>query len=268
MSTLLSRIRHKFTAFGELLAFDNRWELIAGQILFGKRMAIYRFRGAEILVDHRTGDHCGGARSVFATDEYRQFLPRLKFAGPLNILDLGAHVGSFPILLKVLGFQIGRLVCVEPNAATLPKLQFNLRRNLGEGHVVLNEAVGGTAGTMKLWQSGPSVGSSLIENHSPGSKCVGEVTVATFDDLYDRHFAPSVVDICKLDIEGAEFDLVAAASSSKLDRCRCIVIEVHPTAEHSLEGIVRAIVARGFRELPGDAACYSHTFCFVNPALQ
>ena len=189
MSGLLDRLKYKWAALGEVLAFDNRWELLANQLLFGKRMATYRFRGAEILLDHRTGDHCGGARSVFATDEYKQFLPRLKLAGPLNVLDLGAHVGSFPILLKVLGLQIGRLVCVEPNADTLPKLQFNLRRNLGDGCIILNEAVGGTAGTMKLWQSGPSVGSSLIENHSPGAKCVGEVKVATFDDIHDRQIS-------------------------------------------------------------------------------
>lgn len=268
MSTLTGRLRHKFAVLGELMAFDNRWEILISEILFGRRMATYRFHGAEILIDHRTGDHSGGARSVFATDEYRQFLTPQKFAGPLNVLDLGAHVGSFPILLKVLGLQIGRLVCVEPNAATLPKLQFNLRRNLGEGTTVLNEAVGGTAGVMKLWQGGPSVGSSIIEDHTPKSKCVGEVKVATFDDLYGRHFAPSAVDICKMDIEGAEFDLVAAATSSSLDRCRCLVIEIHPTAEHSQEGLIRAIIARGFREVRGDTATYPHTFCFVNPALE
>ena len=142
MRSLLKKLIHKFHALREVWAFDNRWELIFSQLVFGKRMATYRYRGAEILLDHRTGDHCGGARSVFATAEYTQFFSRLHFAGPLNVLDLGAHVGSFPILLKVLGLQIGRLVCVEPNAATLPKLQFNLRRNLGEGHVVLNEAAG------------------------------------------------------------------------------------------------------------------------------
>lgn len=268
MPTLLQKLNHKRHALREVWAFDNRWELILGQLLFRRGMATYRFRGAEILLDHRSGDHCGGARSVFATDEYKQFLSRLKFAGPLNVLDLGAHVGSFPILLMVLGLPIGRLVCVEPNPATLPKLQFNLQRNLGDTAVVLNEAAGGTPGTMKLWQSGPSVGSSIIEDHTPNAKCVAEVKVSTFDDLYERHFAPAIVDICKLDIEGAEFGLLESGTSSKLDRCRCILIEIHPTAEHSQQGLIEAILARGFRELPGDTNRFPHTFCFVNPALQ
>lgn len=267
MPSLLQRLNHKRHAFREVWAFDNRWELIFNQLIFGKRMATYRYRGAEVLLDHRSGDHCGGARCVFATDEYKQFLSRLPLAGPLNVLDMGAHVGSFPILLKVLGLQIGRLVCVEPNPVTLPKLEFNLRRNVAEVHTVVNEAVGGTAGTMKLWQSGPSVGSSIIADHTPSAKCVGEVKVASFDDLYGRFFAPGPVDVCKLDIEGAEFGLVESATSSMLGRCRCILIEIHPSAAHSQEGLVEAIIARGFRELKGDVGRYPHTFCFVNPVL-
>ena len=86
----------------------------------------------EILIDHASGDVCG-LRECFTTQMYRQFLPAMNLGrSPLRVLDLGSHIGAFPLMLKDCGYDIGELVGVELNPVTYSRMRFNIERNLGQ----------------------------------------------------------------------------------------------------------------------------------------
>jgi FkbM family methyltransferase len=272
MPSLTEKIKSKLTAIRQTWHFANRWELLINQALFGNRLAVYRFGDIELLIDQRTGDHNGGARSAFGSDEYTQFLRTMRLPASSRVLDLGAHVGSFTLLLHAWGVSLAQVVCLEPNPRTFPKLEFNLRRNLGCPLTLLCAAVADCPGRLPLWQSGPSVGSSLQPpiSEQAGKTLVGQTNVLTFDGIYEHYFAPEGIDICKMDIEGSEYALLASGSAARLDRCRYLFIEIHPPpvgSQSSEIDLLRSIQARGFRELPTVGSAFIHTRCFENERL-
>jgi FkbM family methyltransferase len=68
----------------------------------------------------------------------------------------------------------------------------------------------------------------------------------TFDNLCDVHLTGGIIDICKMDIEGAEAEILRDSSSSiqALRRCRYFLIEMHPI-EHYQE-MRRVLEQHGF----------------------
>ena len=49
----------------------------------------------------------------------------------------------------------------------------------------------------------------------------------TFDDLADKYFPDETIDICKIDVEGAEFEVFLQPDHKSLVRCRYIIMEIH-----------------------------------------
>ena len=54
----------------------------------------------------------------------------MNLRSPLRVLDLGSHIGAFPLMLKDCGYAIGELVGVELNPVTYSRMRFNIERNL------------------------------------------------------------------------------------------------------------------------------------------
>ena len=119
----------KLNGLVETWKFDNRWQLLVDELLAGRTLKVYRLNGIDAVADHRTGDHLGGIRGVLASDEYRRLLKEIPLDTVRTIIDLGAHVGGFVLLLKSLRAPLQRVLCVEPNSVSRVKLQFNLQHN-------------------------------------------------------------------------------------------------------------------------------------------
>ena len=146
-----------------------------------------------------------------------------------TVVDVGAHVGSFTLRAAALGAR--RIVAVEPVAANVERLRANLDLNayaLSNGNVDV-EVVEAAVGNPEL--SGRMVGASTGARFEPDLD--GTIMPTTLDDLVGR-FGP--VDILKLDVEGAEYDAVAAASDETFWSVRRIVMETHTPPESGLFG--------------------------------
>lgn len=99
MNTLATRLN----GLKAVWPFDNRWQLIINRTLFrGTGLAVYKLDGREILVDHRGGDE-NGTRLCFVSDMYKKYLKVMRLSGPINVLDLGANGGGFPLMLVTAG---------------------------------------------------------------------------------------------------------------------------------------------------------------------
>jgi len=157
---------------------------------------------------------------------------------PRVILDLGAHIGGATLYFRQ-RFPGARIYAVEPDVSTLRCL----RRNVGRlpGVEILPCAVGGRSGRAMFESSSHSSASRLAID---GTAAEGvETHVLSFDDLLDR-LELHHVELVKLDIEGAEFELLEAAS--RLTDVDQLVGEFHPHHPHAppdvrdwLEGIAR-----------------------------
>jgi FkbM family methyltransferase len=125
----------------------------------------------------------------------------------MTVVDAGAHVGQYTLLASGLVGPAGRVIAFEPH----PVLGRVLRRNVaraGCANVTVSSlALGRARGTAELVLAPPA-------NHGASSLRPGpqEPGVQVQVDTLDQALAgPGRVDLIKIDVEGAELDVLDGA---------------------------------------------------------
>ncbi len=250
----------------QVWGFDNRWELIVHRMLFRKTgMVTYRKGHLELIVDHQGGDE-NGTRECLATDMYTKILPEMKLTGGINVIDIGANGGGFPLMLSVEGLKIRKIAAVEMNPRTFARMQLNVVQNLDAIPVLINAAICGAPDTLHLDLGRGSTGESVGGPQDSSTRSY-VIEGMTFDEIYWRAFDGEIVDLCKVDIEGAEYDVFAGDGCGALARCRYLIIEIHDVPAKNPEDVMRRIVMLGFAELPGSRQSHNDVYCYVNIRL-
>jgi FkbM family methyltransferase len=257
-------IRNKINGLKEIWQFDNRWQLIASRLLFSKEnIDIYRYRGMEILIDHSAGD-ANGAREVLTSPMYRRYIAQMELPGGSNILDIGANNGGFPLLLKSEGVAIKKLVSVELNPQTFSRMRFNIERNFDCEFVGINGAVCGSHREIDISLGSGGAGDSIYEQNSAGVR--HRMQGYTFDEIYEMALNGERIDLCKIDIEGAEFEIFANSGHGLIKKCRNLLMEIHEGDGRSRETIRAVLSGLGFKEIGGETKNNEdhHVHFFVN----
>jgi FkbM family methyltransferase len=240
---------NKLEGLRVILTFEN-WPSVLLARIFDRKtgFVVYRKKGLDILIDHH-GDDENGTRTCIATDMYRKYLPFFMLPGSARVLDLGANGGGFPLMLKIEGIDIDRVVSVEMNPITFTRLQLNLATNLGQSAVALNNAVCGIAeeSEILLKPNRGGTNNSMFADRVDESTPHVAVRTITLQALYDQYFKDEIVDICKIDIESAEYELIEGSPDDLLRKMRYIIIELHdpPRTPALLEKLTRL----GFTEI-------------------
>lgn len=248
----------KLAALRQIWRFDNRWQLLLQRSLFrADSIGVYRLGDLQFLVDHAAGDP-SGAPEVITTRMYADHLAHLACPAPANVLDIGANAGGFPLFLAHHRVPLKHVVSVELNPRTCIRLRYNLERNLPCKVDVVNAALCGQPRAFELPLGEGGVGDSLYEASFNSEGRLVAVQGVTFDTLFDRYFPGEVVDICKLDVEQAEYEVFDNPGHDRLRACRVLVVEIHDVPGRSHREVADAIVGLGFEELPrrSDPAVY------------
>lgn len=253
----------KLERLREILRFDNRWQLAVDRVFFrSTHLQVHRINGVEMIADLRGAD-TGSIRSCVVGHMYRDFLVKMKLGKRLTVADFGANVGGFSCLLKVLGLDVNRILCVEMNPNTYERCRFNIRTNFSLDSAVINAAVCGEPREITLSLGVGSTNDSIYFGSRNGQESKSHVISGeTFDSLCDTYLPGGIIDICKMDIEGAEAELLKESSSSvsSLSRCRYFLIEMHPV-DHYAE-MCKVLKHYGFELIchEGKEACGVHLF--------
>jgi FkbM family methyltransferase len=169
-----------------------------------------------------TAAHLATLAGVFLHDEYdlRGLIPGY----PKTILDLGANVGMAAAYLHA-HFPEAGFICVEPDQRNLPLLHKTIAANRIQAQVV-PAAISAEPGRLRL-RVGDNPTCSALET-SPMHQLDGsvEVTVTTVPRLMAQHGWESI-DLIKIDIEGAEVDLLSR-NNHWLSKVGAIILEIHP----------------------------------------
>lgn len=158
------------------------------------------------------------------------------------VIDGGANIGMFT-LATLRDHPDAKITAFEPDPSVRAMLQENLASN-GARHVtVVDAALGASDGEMSFTPDGQSGGTLGGE----GAMRVRVVPLSRYLDID--------VDFLKLNIEGAELDVIQeAATAGRLRRVRAMVIEYHgwARAPQRLGALLQALDANGFRYLLHD----------------
>jgi FkbM family methyltransferase len=153
----------------------------------------------------------------------RQILARGAASGAA--IDAGAFIGTHAIYFALF-CPLRPVISFEANSATFPTLLSNVRRNGLEGIVIpINRALGSRPGQAEVL-SGPAdnQGASSVRYLAEGS--TGNVPACTLDDeVNQRKLAP--VAVIKIDVEGAELEVLRGGTKTILVDLPLLCIEVH-----------------------------------------
>jgi FkbM family methyltransferase len=122
-------------------------------------------------------------------------------------VDVGANIGYFTCLARSMGKPV---VAIEPLQYNLKLLLENIEINNGESVEVFPLALSAKAGVLRLFGAS-STGASLIQNWAGASTFFSRlVPVNTLDRILDGKFLNKQL-LIKVDVEGAEFDVLSGA---------------------------------------------------------
>ena len=171
------------------------------------------------------------ASILWETGEYER--EELTWAGRLAlpgscVFDVGANIGLFAIDLSRAVGPTGRVIAIEPLPTTAELLRSNLECNGCRNVDVVVAAAGAAPGEGELQLGSDSAHHSSSTALPFGWIPVGsvKVLVVTLDDLWERAGRPRV-SFVKVDVEGAEEDVLRGALTMIAAARPTLIVEIH-----------------------------------------
>jgi len=129
----------------------------------------------------------------------------------MNVIDVGAHIGTYTILAAEKIGKNGKIVAIEPEPQNYERLLENIKLNNLQNVVPIKIALTDHNGFEKLYLSSSSVCHSLIFKENKESYI--NVSVKILDKLLEE-LNLKRVDIIKIDAEGAEIPILKGAEKT------------------------------------------------------
>jgi FkbM family methyltransferase len=144
-----------------------------------------------------------------------------------TFVDIGAHIGYYSLKAAPLVGPTGRVIAVEPNPETIPKLYGNIRASGAQNITVEPVACSNTEATLELFaapraNTGETSLSRANASHDGQFVTSYKVRAQPLDDIL-KDVGVSRVDAMKIDVEGAEY-LVLKGASKTLDRDHPVIL--------------------------------------------
>jgi FkbM family methyltransferase len=157
---------------------------------------------------------------------YREIFYRGVYAfktdsSPPRILDCGANVGLSVLYWKQ-RFPNARITAFEPDPDVFEVLAWNCERHAHDDITLVRKGVWKREGDLTFYQQGADGG--FLED--PDSTSIPEEQLTTVPVVRLRNYLDEAVDLLKIDIEGAEVDVLLDCEGA-LDQVERLFVEYH-----------------------------------------
>jgi FkbM family methyltransferase len=208
-------------------------------------LAETRWKPAEMVFRMRNGytvacPNADGARfplyEIFADDAYELDELCAGVDPTATVLDVGGQIGSFSLAVA-LSLPLAKVHVYEASPTSAGYIRRNVAANgLQDRIVVHSEALSAHVGDFTFRDSGDASGHNGLT--APDS--IGGTTVTVRAVPFDQAVADAggEVQIVKMDVEGAEYDIVLSSSPASWSAVRKIVMEYHPMPGRSLDDLL------------------------------
>jgi FkbM family methyltransferase len=147
-------------------------------------------------------------------------------------IDVGAHLGGFTVRASRIVGERGLVVAFEPDFSNYFYLLKNIMLNECENVVALPLAVYSSTGSVLSFNISTQSGHSSITGlHKDEALFRTYVYTVTIDDVVER-LSLRRVDVIKIDVEGAEIDVLKGCGRTLETYRPTLLIEVHGVEQH------------------------------------
>ncbi len=184
--------------------------------------------------------------TVLGNRRIHRLLDRLLRPGQ-TVVDVGANIGVNTVYAATRVGPTGQVIAVEPAGDNLDVLRRNVAMNQLGNVQVAALAAGRTRETREFFLRGDvsAVNSFYAESIYAEVTGVVRVPVEPLDDL-----VPGDADVVKIDVEGAELDVLAGMPRLLRSPRIGLVVEWHPLLQEKAgvdpEALPRTLLAEGF----------------------
>lgn len=243
---MLAGIAHRIVSLlpAGLLRRVGRWQWAGALQQRLVRSGSRWLRHQDVTIRHGLGAglrfNAGGANPGYALGTSEPIVQEA-LGGMLRpgvvVWDVGANVGFYTVIAARAVGAVGRVVAFEPLPANVAALRHNLALNDLTNVTVLACAAAAESGELTLTPGDEPTWARV--GGAPGAP--GALTVPAFalDDAAAREALPDP-DVVKIDVEGAECDVIAGMRRTIARRQPVILCEMHGrNAEYAtlLEGL-------------------------------
>jgi|GEM_PF-6580140 len=182
-----------------------------------------------------------------------------------TVIDLGAHIGLFSLAVSE---KVGRVISLEPNQKNAKIFRENMEANKIENIFLIEKAVSKKGGLRPFFINTefPARHSLYLDpffNWNGKLSKEGEIDTVSLEEIM-QEYGIERVRVLKMDIEGAEYEVLLNAPKHVLKRIDLILLETHePFENYSAEEITNHLKECGFECLEGEA----HRFEFGDASL-
>lgn len=149
-----------------------------------------------------------------------------------TIFDIGSHIGTWAEILSQSVTSNGKVICFEPNTINYQILKKQAKVNAWQNILPFNIAASSFIGKMSfldLYDSkgglGTSAKSRLVKDESTSSYVVDVITLDSFANTHGLF-----PDIIKIDVEGAELQVLLGMRNILMNRNILVFVELHQFA--------------------------------------
>lgn len=172
---------------------------------------------------------CPDSASLLTVTPYYEYKIVQFLLNNVNIddifIDVGAHIGKYTVLIAR-RVSHGLVISLEPHPLNFKYLLNNIKLNSLNNVIALNYALSKESGKARLFVGISSETHSLRNNFNYCSGRYIEVNTITMDELIKK-LNINKVDWIKIDVEGAEIDVLMGARHVLSTLRPKLIVEVH-----------------------------------------
>jgi len=147
-----------------------------------------------------------------------------------TVIDVGANIGLFTIVMAQATGPKGRVFAVEPLTSNIERLKANVVSNNLDNVSIIPFAAGAVDGETSLYLASDGAYGSTLEANDFSTGQVTRVPMARMDRIWNETGTPRI-EAMKIDVEGGEL-AVLEGCKSLLQACRPLILIEANTAEH------------------------------------
>lgn len=237
----MATVHHLRMAAVLVLLLRNWYEVALGWLRPRPEGPALLFRRRLVIQGGLNEDALQGFDSVFRNRDYRRCIKEPESG---ELIDLGANIGALSLDWLSRKPEV-KVHAYEPNPRTFAVLRNNIDLNhFGYRAHLYNEAIWRSSGTLLLHRDRKS---SVATTAFPISTPVAEpfqVKTVGLDEVVGRCAGGQQISLLKIDVEGAEADILEGASRATLARIEQCILEYH---EFRVPGVLkrcRAVLER------------------------